>query len=125
MFYYEVALLKSPLNNLTFQNEEKIDIGSKVFIKLRNRKVLDEAVIIKEVEKPTFDCTNISEITNQFYDEKMLQIASFISTYYVCSIGEALSVYNPFDKNIEKFQTKRNLIVKLFYLLYNKKLKSF
>jgi primosomal protein N' (replication factor Y) len=29
----------------------------------------------------------------------MLEIANFISQYYVCSIGEALSVYTPFDIN--------------------------
>ena len=56
MFYYELALLKSPLNNLTFQSEEKIEIGFKVKVKLQQRKNLDEAVVIKEVEKPTFKC---------------------------------------------------------------------
>lgn len=100
MFYYELALLKSPLNNLTFQSEEKIEIGFKVKVKLQQRKNLDEAVVIKEVEKPTFKCTNISEITNEYFDEKMLVIATFVSQYYVCSLGEALSVYNAFDKNI-------------------------
>ena len=100
MFYYELALLKSPLNNLTFQSEEKIEIGFKVKVKLQQRKSLDEAVVIKEVEKPTFKCTNISEITNEYFDEKMLLIATFVSQYYVCSLGEALSVYNTFDKNI-------------------------
>ena len=125
MFYYEVALLKSPLNNLTFQSEEKIDIGSKVFIKLKNRKVLDEAVIIKEVEKPTFDCTNISEITNEFYDEKMLQISNFISTYYVCSIGEALSIYNPFDKNIEKISNEEKFDSKIVLSYLQQKAKEF
>lgn len=100
MFYYELALLKSPLNNLTFQSEEKIEIGFKVKVKLQQRKNLDEAVVIKEVEKPTFKCTNISEITNEYFDEKMLLVATFVSLYYVCSLGEALSVYNPFDKNI-------------------------
>ena len=112
MYFYELALLKSPLENLTFQSEEEIKIGTKVLIKLKQRKALDEAVIVKIVEKPDFKCTDISEITNEFYDEKMLEIASFISTYYVCSLGEALSIYNPFDKNInqvideEKFDSK-------------------
>ena len=112
MFYYEVALLKSPLNNLTFQSENQIELGTKVLIKLRQRKVLDEAVVIKEVEIPSFKCTDISEITNEYYDEKMLQIATFVSQYYVCSMGEALSVYNAFDKTIipifneEKFDSK-------------------
>lgn len=112
MYYYEVALLKSPLNNLTFQSENQIELGTKVLIKLRQRKSLDEAVVIKEVEIPSFKCTDISEITNEYYDEKMLQIATFVSQYYVCSMGEALSVYNAFDKNIipifneEKFDSK-------------------
>ena len=101
MYFYEVAILKSPLNNLTYQSEEKIEIGTKVFVKLRNRKVFDEAVVIKEVDKPTFECTNISEITNEYFDEKMLQISNFVSTYYVCSLGEALSVYNPFNKELK------------------------
>ncbi|MEV9498684.1 primosomal protein N' [Aliarcobacter butzleri] len=112
MYFYELALLKSPLENLTFQSEEEIKIGTKVLIKLKQRKALDEAVIVKIVEKPDFKCTDISEITNEFYDEKMLEITSFISTYYVCSLGEALSIYNPFDRNInqvvdeEKFDSK-------------------
>ncbi|MFW2605269.1 primosomal protein N' [Aliarcobacter butzleri] len=112
MYFYELALLKSPLENLTFQSEEEIKIGTKVLIKLKQRKALDEAVIVKIVEKPDFKCTDISEITNEFYDEKMLEIGSFISTYYVCSLGEALSIYNPFDRNInqvideEKFDSK-------------------
>ena len=101
MYFYEVAILKSPLNNLTYQSEEKIEIGTKVLVKLRNRKVFDEAVVVKEVEKPTFECTNISEITNEYFDEKMLQISNFVSTYYVCSLGEALSVYNPFNKELK------------------------
>ena len=112
MYYYELALLKSPLNNLTFQSEEKIILGKKVLIKLKQRKNLDEAVVIKEVEKPTFKCSDIVEITNEYFDEKMQQIASFVSQYYVCSLGEALSVYIPFDENInpifneEKFDSK-------------------
>ena len=112
MYYYELALLKSPLNNLTFQSEKKIILGKKVLIKLKQRKNLDEAVVIKEVEKPTFKCSDIVEITNEYFDEKMQQIASFVSQYYVCSLGEALSVYIPFDKNInpifneEKFDSK-------------------
>ena len=112
MYYYELALLKSPLNNLTFQSEKKIILGKKVLIKLKQRKNLDEAVVIKEVEKPTFKCSDIVEITNEYFDEKMLQIANFVSQYYVCSLGEALSVYSAFDESInlvlneEKFDSK-------------------
>jgi len=101
MNYYEIALLKSPLAPLTFQYEEQLDIGSKVLVKLRNRKNLNEAVVLKKVEKPEFKCTNIEEITNKYYSLDMLEIAKFISQYYVCSMGESLSVYTPFDNTIE------------------------
>ena len=100
MFYYELALLKSPLSPLTFQSEDKLEIGIMVKIKLRNRKKTDNAVVLKEVEEPSFKCSNISEITSFYYDEKMIEISKFISQYYVCSVGEALSVYIPFNKNI-------------------------
>ena len=125
MFYYELALLKSPLNNLTFQSEEKIEIGSKVKVKLQQRKVLDEAVVIKEVEKPTFKCTDISEITNEYFDEKMLQIATFVSQYYVCSLGEALSVYHCFDKNITKILDEQKFDSKIVLSQEQEKAKRF
>ncbi|MFW3345225.1 primosomal protein N' [Aliarcobacter butzleri] len=125
MYFYELALLKSPLENLTFQSEEEIKIGTKVLIKLKQRKALDEAVIIKIVEKPDFKCTDISEITNEFYDEKMLEIASFISTYYVCSLGEALSIYNPFDKTIKQILNEEKFDSKIVLSSLQEKAKEF
>jgi len=104
VYFYELALLKSPLANLTYQSEQELQEGQKVCVKLRGRKNLSDAVIIKKVEKPTFKCVTIDEITNEYYDKKMLSIANFISQYYVCSLGEALSIYNPFSKDIEKAQ---------------------
>lgn len=106
MFFYEVALLKSPLQNLTYQSENIIDIGSKVLVKLQNRKVLNEAIVIKNVDKPQFNCSDISQLTNEYFDEKILQTANFISQYYVCSLGEALSIYSCFDKNIQRLENK-------------------
>ncbi|WP_323590457.1 primosomal protein N' [Aliarcobacter butzleri] len=125
MYFYELALLKSPLENLTFQSEEEIKIGTKVLIKLKQRKALDEAVIIKIVEKPDFKCTDISEITNEFYDEKMLEIASFISTYYVCSLGESLNIYNPFDKTIKQLLNKEKFDSKIVLSSLQEKAKEF
>lgn len=125
MYFYELALLKSPLENLTFQSEEEIKIGTKVLIKLKQRKAFDEAVIIKIVEKPDFKCTDISEITSEFYDEKMLEITSFISTYYVCSLGEALSIYNPFDKNIKQLLNEEKFDSKIILSSLQEKAKEF
>ena len=107
MFYYELALLKSPLSNLTYQSENQIKIGTKVQVKLQRRKNLNAAVVIKEVEKPSFKCVNIEEITNEFYDDKMLQVSNFISQYYVSSLGEALSIYNAYNS---EYKTQENEI---------------
>jgi len=101
-FFYELALLKSPLDNLTYCSDEKIEIGTLVEVSLQRRKVLSKAVVIKEVEKPAFKCTTIQTVTEQYYSKEMIKVATFTSMYYVSSLGEALSLYIPFDKTIDK-----------------------
>ena len=96
MHYYEIALLKSPLEPLTFQSEQDIRIGTLVEVKLRNRAKSSQGVVVKVVEKPSFKCVDITTVSESFYDAIMLQTASFVSKYYVCSLGEALNVYTPF-----------------------------
>jgi len=103
MHYYEIALLKSPLEPLTFQYQDEIKIGTLVEVQLRNRAKLSSGVVIKKVEKPSFKCVDITNIKEFYYDEMMLQTASFVSKYYVCSLGEALSVYTPFY-DVEKIE---------------------
>jgi len=106
-YFYEVCLLKSPLSNLTYTTDTKIKIGTLVMVPLRNRKNDSFAVVVKEVEKPTFKCINISEITNKFYDDKMIKTASFVSLYYVCSLGEALGIYTPFYNVDDEIEEKK------------------
>lgn len=125
MYYYEVALLKSPLSNLTYQSENEIDKGRKVLVKIQQRKSLNEAVIIKKVDKPTFKCTNIAEVSNEFYDERMLQIAHFVSQYYVCSLGEALSVYHTFNKDITNIDQEIKFDSKIELSTQQEKAKQF
>lgn len=98
MYYYEIALLKSPLEPLTYKSEHKIKTGVKVEVSLQRRIKLQEGVVVKEVDEPSFRCVSITTITEQFYSEQMLLSAHFISQYYVCSLGEALSIYIPFYK---------------------------
>jgi primosomal protein N' (replication factor Y) len=96
-FFYEVALLKSPLGLLTYKTNEALKLGSLVYVTLGNRKTYNSAVVIKEVAKPEFKCLDIQEISHQYYDANMLTTAKFISSYYVCSLGEALSLYTHFE----------------------------
>jgi len=78
MFFYNVALLNSPLEALTYQSEQEIQIGTLVEVSLQRRAKLLKAVIVQESEKPSFKCVTIKKITHFYYDEKMLKIASFI-----------------------------------------------
>ena len=100
MNYYELAILKSPLQNLTYQSEEIIENGSLVEVILANRKNSNLAVVIKKVDKPDFKCSTILSIKDEFYSDFMLQIGDFISKYYICSMGFALSLFQTFNKNI-------------------------
>ncbi|MGJ0312957.1 primosomal protein N' [Aliarcobacter cryaerophilus] len=100
MNYYEVAILKSPLQNLTYQSEEIIENGSLVEVILANRKNSNLAVVIKKVDKPDFKCSTILSIKDEFYSDFMLEIGDFISKYYICSMGFALSLFQAFNKNI-------------------------
>lgn len=100
MNYYEVAILKSPLQNLTYQSEEIIENGSLVEVILANRKNSNLAVVIKKVDNPDFKCSTILSIKDEFYSDFMLQIGDFISKYYICSMGFALSLFQTFNKNI-------------------------
>jgi len=95
MFYYQLAFLNSPLNLLTYQSNKKIKVGTKVAVQLAKRKLLSLAVVVDIVDKPNFECVNINQIYDEYYDFMMLKTAQFISSYYVCSFGEALSLYIP------------------------------
>ena len=96
--YYEIAFLKSPLAPLTYKSKEPLTIGSQVMVSLKNRKQENIGVVLKEVEKPTFQCTDISIILETFYTNFVINVAFFISKYYVCGIGEALGLFIPFKK---------------------------
>ena len=101
MNYYEIALLKSPLKPLTYQHKENLQIGQKVQISLHNRKKELFGVVIKKVLKPEFKCKDVNIVLEYFYDDFMLEVSKFIALYYVCSLGEALSLYTTFNKTIK------------------------
>lgn len=97
MFYYHISLLKSPLSPLTYQSEQMLEIGTIVEVPLSKRTT--EGVVIAEVEKPSFACELISSMCKAFYPVKTLELARFIAEYYVCSLGEALSLFVPYQQN--------------------------
>lgn len=51
--------------------------------------------MLREVEKPSFTCTPILNVNQEVFSSTTLEIAKFISEYYVCSMGEALGLFTP------------------------------
>ena len=98
MYYYQIALLKSPLLPLTYQSEQALLLGSVVEVTLSKRTI--QGVVIAEVEKPSFACEAISFTCKTFYPSKTLELARFIAEYYVCSLGEALVLFVPYSQNV-------------------------
>ena len=103
MHYYELSLLNSPLEPLTYAAVDPLYIGQLVTVKLRNRVI--SGVVITEVSVPLFKTSTVEEVSDLCYTEKQIKAARFIAGYYFCSLGEALNLFvpSPFDNN-EKYE---------------------
>lgn len=95
MHYYNIALLNSPLEPFTYHSPKIIDIGRKVKINVRNRESL--GVVISASKEPEFKTNEILEVYDSLYSQKQLSLSQFISTYYFCSLGEALGLMLPYE----------------------------
>ena len=104
MYFYELAILSSPLSPLTFHSEYELKIGSIVEILIRNRD--SKGVVISSSKKPEFKTSEISNITDLEYSHKQIESAKFISTYYFSSLGEALSLMVPYDSSVDVKKSK-------------------
>lgn len=96
MHYYQLSIIGSPLELLTYRHKDTLEINSVVYANLQNR--LKQAVIIEKTSKPQFTCKDIQKSTEYFFSDTQMALAKFISTYYVSSLGEALALINPFAK---------------------------
>jgi len=53
-------------------------------------------MILNEVEKPEgFETFEIVEVLDTYYNEKQIEVATFIASYYFSSLGEALALFMP------------------------------
>ena len=99
MNFYNISLLGSPLEPFTYNSLQTIGIGTRVSVNVRNRLV--NGVVISKRSEPDFKTLEILEISEFTYSKKQIELAKFISTYYVCSLGEALGVMTPFSISID------------------------
>ncbi|MDK9692940.1 MAG: primosomal protein N' [Sulfurimonas sp.] len=94
MNYYNIALLNSPLEPLTYKSQHTISLGAKVTVLVRGKEV--EGVVVGGCDEPSFECLEILETSTFCYSPKQLEIATFMASYYFCSLGESLGVMTPF-----------------------------
>ena len=83
-----------------------MSVGSIVSVPLK-RKV-KEGVVVKAVDKPSFETAPIETLSSKFYTPLQLEIAKFISNYYFSSLGEAISLFLPFREESDARSKERS-----------------
>ena len=93
--FYNVCPLgrRSPL--FTYHSDKKLKPYTLVNIKIRGRDT--DAVVVEAVEKPSFETREIGGILPFEFSDDQIETAYFIQTYYACSFGEALGLFEPFS----------------------------
>ena len=97
MNYYEVVLLKSSAPVLTYSSGKILTEGTLVSVPLKTTE--KQAVVIRKVEKPSFETEKIIFASNKVYTLAQMEIAKFISHYYFSSFSEAISLFLPYCRS--------------------------
>ncbi len=90
MNYYKISLISSPLEPLTYHSTLELKVGSVVHTILNNREV--KGVVLDSTQKPEFKTSEVLEMSEFYYSVKQMELAKFISTYYICSLGDAFGL---------------------------------
>jgi primosomal protein N' (replication factor Y) len=96
IYYFEVVVIGSILDPLTYHYNYDIPLGSIANVTLQKKD--KKALVYKRVDKPEFDTIVIIDITNNYYPQKIIDSAFFIHQYYISSFGEALGLFYPYSK---------------------------
>ncbi len=82
---------------MTYESDYELKRGNIVEIRLNKRE--KKGVVISKTPKPDFMCEEILSVKDEYFTEAIISNAKFISEYYVCSLGDALNLFVPFEKN--------------------------
>ncbi len=103
MFFYNIQLLGRPLEPLVYSYSELLGMGSEVSVELHGRAV--KAVVVDTVDTPAFVTSAVESVSGFIFSPQQLKFAAFISSYYFCSLGEALALFVPFTSDDEMSNT--------------------
>lgn len=93
MFYYTVSIIGSILEPLTYHSKDKLSKLSKVTVLLQGKE--KAGVVLDKVDEPDFETLKILHVTEEYFLEHQYQLAKFIASYYLCSLGEAFALMHP------------------------------
>ena len=96
-YYYQVAIISSPLEPFTYQSDVPLECGVRVEVEFHTK--IKEGVILLEVQQPDFETLEIGYVSPYYFSAKQISLAKFIASYYVCSLGDAFSLMTPFCKD--------------------------
>ena len=95
MNYYKLSIIGSPLGEFTYSSKKEISVGTQVLV-IFNKKE-KKAVVLEKSCKPDFETLDILEILPLYYSQQQIQLAQFISSYYICSLGDAFALMVAFS----------------------------
>ncbi|NDJ26566.1 primosomal protein N' [Campylobacter sp. MIT 12-8780] len=102
MNYYELAIIGSYLDNLTYESEFECELLSEVIVPFGKQNKPHRAIILKELSKPNFMTKAIIEKTGRVLSKTQFELACFISYYYTCKLGFVLASFEllkPYETN--------------------------
>jgi len=96
LYYYKIAIINSPLESFTYQS--KISIEPYTIVQVEFNKRVRKGVVLESCLQPDFETLDILELTENYLTEEMVQLAKFIASYYICSIGDVFALMVPLQK---------------------------
>jgi primosomal protein N' (replication factor Y) len=97
VLFYTLFIIGSPLESFTYHSDKKLGVGEIVLVSFNNCE--KKAVVLQETQQPDFETLDILSSTDEYFSQKQLQLANFISSYYICSLGDAFALLTPFQKD--------------------------
>jgi len=100
VYYYNISLIGSPLEPFTYHFGTVLEVGQQVEVTVRSRKAF--GVVLSQTQQPSFQTSEILQVTAFRYSQKQMQLAHFISSYYICSLGDAFALLVPFANTVQE-----------------------
>ncbi|MDR0468336.1 MAG: primosomal protein N', partial [Campylobacteraceae bacterium] len=88
------------VSELVYSSYEEVESGAVVKVALNNKEAF--CVVMQKVQKPEFECSEILKVTDNLFSKSQIEVAEFISTYYISPLGLSLSLFTPFYKGEQK-----------------------